>query len=166
MKEYKINQEDLQIVIKYKNEKDLIDKMDEIIDDLISYGAIFYNGTDDILCTLRENSYYDEDVSFYNDTYTITDEKIEQLENIKNEIFVENAERNLNDNSLVLYTHNLTTGDKGIAIFMDDDENIRVFEGNAEGEDDKILDYEAFVENYSFHLGNELEENHDINIGI
>ena len=71
MKEYVVNQEDLEINIKYDDDNDLIRKLDKIICDLISYGYGAWTdiGTDGMLKAIQENSLYEEDISLKNETY-------------------------------------------------------------------------------------------------
>lgn len=71
MKEYVVKQEDLEINIKYINDDDLIQKLDYIICNLISYGYGSWTdiGTDGMLKAIKENSLYDEDINLKNETY-------------------------------------------------------------------------------------------------
>jgi len=71
LKEYLVKQEDLEINIKYNEDNDLIDKLDKIICDLISYGYGAWSdvGTDGMLKAIRDNSMYEEDIDLKNDTY-------------------------------------------------------------------------------------------------
>lgn len=71
MKEYIVNQEDLEISIKYEDDDDLIRKLDKVICDLISYGYGAWTdvGTDGMLKAIQENSLYEEDISLKNETY-------------------------------------------------------------------------------------------------
>ena len=71
MKEYLVNQEDLEINIKYVDDNDLILKLDNIICELISYGYGAWSdvGTDGMLKAISENSIYDEDIILKNNTY-------------------------------------------------------------------------------------------------
>lgn len=71
MKEYVVNQEDLEINIKYDDDDDLIRKLDKVICDLISYGYGAWTdvGTDGMLKAIQENSLYEEDISLKNETY-------------------------------------------------------------------------------------------------
>jgi len=71
LKEYVVNQEDLEINIKYDDDDDLIRKLDKVICDLISYGYGAWTdvGTDGMLKAIQENSLYEEDISLKNETY-------------------------------------------------------------------------------------------------
>lgn len=70
MSEYKINQEDLEITINYTDNNDLINKLEDIICNLISFGYGVYGiGTDGMLKTLRNDCIYDEDIIVNNTTY-------------------------------------------------------------------------------------------------
>ena len=71
MKEYLVKQEDLEINIKYNDDNDLIEKLDKIICDLISYGYGAWTdvGTDGMLKVIQEDSMYEEDIDLKNDTY-------------------------------------------------------------------------------------------------
>lgn len=70
MKEYNISQEDLNITIKYTDKDDLIDKLDSIICDLISFGyGTYANGTDGILKEIKNNNFYEEDLIITNENY-------------------------------------------------------------------------------------------------
>lgn len=68
MKEYNIYQEGLNIKIKYENNEDLIDKLDAIICDLITYDYDSFYKTDRIL-ELIENNY------MYGDDFIVTQDK-------------------------------------------------------------------------------------------
>ncbi len=59
---------------------------------------------------------------------------------------------------LQLFTHNNITGADGVASFYLDDKTIKVFESNGDGSDDKEMDYETFVNNYSFYVAHEMEK--------
>lgn len=71
MKEYIVKQEDLEINIKYDDNKDLVEKLDKIICDLVSYGygAWMDVGTDGIIKAIKENPLYEEDIELKNKTY-------------------------------------------------------------------------------------------------
>lgn len=57
-----------------------------------------------------------------------------------------------------LFTHNINTGIDGSATFYNDDKTIKVFEGKGDGSDDKEMDYETFVDNYTFYVAHEIEQ--------
>lgn len=70
MNEYNINQEDLEITIKYTDKDDLVNKLEDIICNLISYSYGSYDvGTDGMVRTLRNDCIYDEDITVNNSTY-------------------------------------------------------------------------------------------------
>ncbi len=57
-----------------------------------------------------------------------------------------------------LFTYNEKTKQKGVASFCNDGKTIKVFEGNSDGSDDKVMDYETFVNNYLFYVAHEVEQ--------
>lgn len=157
MKKYEISQEDLQIIINYENEQDLIDTMKEIIGDLIYCGALFYKNTNIMLDVLKENINYGSNVSFYNSNYTVIDEEIEQLGNIRNEMYYYESKNDEGEYLFDLYAWNRDSGKSGKAYFMDDLSHIKVIEENSDGTDDKVMDYETFIKNYAYFLGCKIE---------
>lgn len=70
MKEYEIFQEDLNIKIKYDNDRDLIEKLDSIICNLISFGyEPFGVGTDRMLQSIQNDDLYKDDFIVTNSNY-------------------------------------------------------------------------------------------------
>ncbi len=80
------------------------------------------------------------------------DNKLKELEIAKNLIRGDETE------SFQLFTHNIEKGTDGVATFYKDDKTIKVYEGNGDGSDDKEMDYETFVNNYSFYVAHEIEQ--------
>lgn len=60
-------------------------------------------------------------------------------------------------NTLTLHICNKKTGNIGVASFCNDNKTIKIFEGNSNGSDDKVISYEEFINGYEYHIGNELE---------
>lgn len=56
-----------------------------------------------------------------------------------------------------LFTYNKKTEIQGVAFFCNDG-GIKVFEGNGDGSDDKVMDYETFINNYLFFIAHEIEQ--------
>ena len=70
MKEYEIFQENLNIKIKYEDDKDLIEKLDSIICDLISFGyEPFGVGTDRMLQSIQNDDLFGDDFLVTNENY-------------------------------------------------------------------------------------------------
>lgn len=70
LKEYEIFQENLNIKIKYENDRDLIEKLDSIICDLITFGyEPFGFGTDRMLQAIQDDQLYGEDFIVTNENY-------------------------------------------------------------------------------------------------
>lgn len=70
MKKYNINQEGLEVIIEYNNDEDLIEKLDQIICDLISYGYGAYDyGTNGMLEAIKNDDLYGDSFEVSNDTY-------------------------------------------------------------------------------------------------
>ena len=59
--------------------------------------------------------------------------------------------------TLTLHICNRKTGNIGVASFCDDNKTIKIFEGNPDGSDDKVIGYKEFINDYEYHIGNELE---------
>ena len=64
----------------------------------------------------------------------------------------------------IIGTHNKETGWDGCAsILPNQEEMIKVFEGNPDGSDDKVMSFYKFVKNYSFGIGVEISNG---NVGV
>lgn len=57
-----------------------------------------------------------------------------------------------------LFIHNKYTNQDGVAVFCNDNSNIKVFKGNGDGSEDEVIDYETFLKNYSFYVTHETEQ--------
>lgn len=75
------------------------------------------------------------------------DNKIKELKKIK-EILYE-------DDNYMLSTHNNKTNQDGVALFHKNENIIKVFEGNDDGSDDKEMDYNSFLYDYSYKVVHE-----------
>lgn len=81
--------------------------------------------------------------------------KLKQIKNL--------MDRDGKDSQVMLFTKNKKQNIDGIALFFSDCEKIKVFEGNANGLDDKEMSFQEFISNYDFELG---KENSDIRYEI
>ena len=63
----------------------------------------------------------------------------------------------LENDSTIIGTYNKKTGWNGCASFCQEDDRIKVFEGNPDGSDDKIMSFYKFAKNYSFGMATELK---------
>ena len=71
---------------------------------------------------------------------------------------LEKAKKQLKDNdTLSLFTYNKETGSTGVASFIQNENKVKVFEGNPDGSDDIIMDYDEFVNNYKYEVANEFD---------
>lgn len=60
--------------------------------------------------------------------------------------------------NITIHTTNKKIGIEGVASFLYDDKFIKVYEGDGNGSDDKIMTYEDFINNYSYYLA-DIDEN-------
>ena len=58
--------------------------------------------------------------------------------------------------SAIIGTQNKKTGWYGCASFLNDGESIKVFEGNGDGSDDKVMSFYEFAKKYSFGIANDI----------
>ena len=71
---------------------------------------------------------------------------------------LEIAKKQLNDNdTLSLFTYNKETGNTGVAVFIQNENKVKVFEGNPDGSDDIIMSYEEFINNYKYKVADEFD---------
>ncbi len=69
---------------------------------------------------------------------------------------LEKARKRLDDNdNLLLFTYNNKTKNTGVASFILNKNKVKVFEGNSDGSDDTIMDYDKFINNYKFKVDDE-----------
>lgn len=69
---------------------------------------------------------------------------------------LEKAKKQLNDNDdLILFTYNKKTKNTGIAIFIQNKNEVKVLEGKPDGSDDSTMNYDKFINNYKFKVANE-----------
>ena len=71
---------------------------------------------------------------------------------------LEKAKKQLKDNdTLSLFTYNKETGNTGVASFIQNENKVKVFEGNPDGSDDIIMGYDEFINNYKYEVANEFD---------
>ena len=61
------------------------------------------------------------------------------------------------DENLFLHTYNQSTGYNGVASFIPNENKVKVFEGDPNGFDDKIISYDDFLNNYKFAIAKEFD---------
>lgn len=86
------------------------------------------------------------------------DEELKKLKKMKE--FLDSS------HDFVLNTHNLKTGTNGVASFCLDNKRIKVFEGNSDGSDDKLIDYKTFVREYEYYVSHEFEQDVPLNFNV
>lgn len=62
-----------------------------------------------------------------------------------------------NNETAIIGTHNKKKGWNGCASFINEEGMIKVFEGDPDGSDDKVMSFHDFAKNYSFGIGVEMK---------
>ena len=81
----------------------------------------------------------------------LIENKLKELEKIKDIL----QKDDLIEYELVTFRND--DGLVGCALFYNDNKTIKIYEGNPDGSDDKEMDYETFINNYTYELKREID---------